>query len=98
MKTTLAVDAMGGDYGIPVTVPAACSMVQDNPNLSIKLVGAVGPIENALGPNKSHPRLEIIRSTEVVEMDESAVSALKNKKNSSLRISIDLVKAGEADA
>ncbi|MED5228426.1 MAG: phosphate acyltransferase, partial [Pseudomonadota bacterium] len=98
MNTTLAVDAMGGDYGIPVTVPAAWSMVLANPDLSIKLVGAVDSIENALGPKKSHPRLEIIKSTEVVEMDESAVSALKNKKNSSLRLSIDLVKAGKADA
>ena len=98
MATTLAVDAMGGDFGIPVTVPAACAMVQDNPDLSIKLVGAFDSIENALGPEKSHPRLEIVRSTEVVGMDESAVSALKNKKNSSLRISIDLVKAGKADA
>ena len=98
MATTLAVDAMGGDIGIPVTVPAACAMVQDNPDLSIKLVGAFDSIENALGPEKSHPRLEIVRSTEVVGMDESAVSALKNKKDSSLRISIDLVKAGKADA
>ena len=98
MNTTLAVDAMGGDHGIPVTVPAAWSMVQATPDLSIKLVGAIDSIENALGPKKSHPRLEIVKSTEVVEMDESAVSALKNKKNSSLRLSIDLVKAGKADA
>ena len=98
VATTLAVDAMGCDFGIPVTVPAACAMVQDNPDLSIKLVGAFDSIENALGPEKSHPRLEIVRSTEVVGMDESAVSALKNKKDSSLRISIDLVKAGKADA
>ena len=98
MATTLAVDAMGGDFGIPVTVPAACAMVQDNSDLSIKLVGAIDSIENALGSEKSHPRLEIVRSTEVVGMDESAVSALKNKKDSSLRISIDLVKAGKADA
>ena len=98
MNTTLAVDTMGGDHGISVTVPAACSMVQENPDLSITLVGAIDSIEKALGSNKSHPRLEIVGSTEVVEMDESPVSALKNKKNSSLRISINLVKAGKVDA
>ena len=65
MATTLAVDAMGGDFGIPVTVPAACAMVQDNPDLSIKLVGAIDLIENALGPEKSHPRLEI-QATQVL--------------------------------
>ena len=41
MNTILAVDAMGGDYGIPVTVPAAYSMVQNSPDLLIKLVGDV---------------------------------------------------------
>ncbi|WP_053937511.1 phosphate acyltransferase PlsX [Amantichitinum ursilacus] len=100
MDITVAVDAMGGDHGTHVTVPAALRFLDDHPDVSIVLVGMPDAIEAEL--KASHrtvgPRLRIQAATEVVTMDESPQSALKNKKNSSMRVAINMVKAGEAHA
>ena len=100
MDITVAIDAMGGDHGPRVTVPAALSLLKQDSNLQVILVGLTDQIESELRANKAnqHPRLRIHHASELVLMDESPQSALKNKKDSSMRVAINLVKDGEADA
>jgi phosphate acyltransferase len=100
MEITLAIDAMGGDHGPHVTVPAALKMLADDDQLNIVLVGLEDAIRAELKVRKAaeSPRLRIHHASEVVLMDESPQSALKNKKDSSMRVSINLVKSGEAHA
>ncbi len=95
-SVTVALDAMGGDAGPSVCVPAAQAIAARNPDLTFLLVGQ----EEAIRPHldASATPLEIIDAREIVGMDEPPVEALRKKKNSSLRIAIDLVKEGRADA
>ena len=100
MDITLAIDAMGGDHGPHITVPAAINALKADNQLNIVLVGLNDVIQAELKAHKAStsPRLRIHQATEVVLMDESPQSALKNKKDSSMRVSINLVKSGEAHA
>ena len=100
MDITIAIDAMGGDHGPHVTVPAALNALKEDNRLNVVLVGLEDAILAELKAHKTSPspRLRIHHSTEVVLMDESPQSALKNKKDSSMRVSINLVKSGEAHA
>ena len=100
MQHSIAIDAMGGDYGIKVTVPASIQILQRFPEINIILVGNAVGIKKSLAKLKksNHPRLSVLNATESVEMDESPQSALKNKKNSSMRLAINLVKSNEASA
>jgi glycerol-3-phosphate acyltransferase PlsX len=97
---TVAVDAMGGDHGPRVTVAAALRCVQRDPDLVIILVGQQDAIEQVLRARRAvaHERLRICHAEQVVEMDESPALAMRSKKQSSMRIAIDLVKSGEAAA
>ena len=100
MDITVAIDAMGGDHGPHVTVPAALQVLKQESELNIVLVGLSDAIEaelRALGASAG-PRLRIHHASEVVAMDESPQSAMKNKKDSSMRVAINLVKSGEAHA
>ena len=101
MTITVAVDAMGGDVGLKVTVPASVRFLQDHPAARLILVGDTAAIEAEL----SDPHVQAVRdrihshhASEVVGMDESPQLVLKNKKDSSMRVAINLVKAGEAQA
>ena len=100
MDITLAIDAMGGDHGPHVTIPAALQALKADDQLNIVLVGLSDAIEAELkarhAPTSS--RLRIHHAGEVVTMDEQPQSALKNKKDSSMRVAINLVKSGEASA
>ncbi len=100
MDITVAIDVMGGDHGPHVTIPAALEALNQDGELNIILVGLAEVIEaELLAKNaKTGPRLRIHHATEVVTMDESPQSALKNKKDSSMRVAINLVKSGEANA
>lgn len=100
MDITVAIDVMGGDHGPHVTVPAALEALKQDDELNIILVGLTEAIEAELSAKnaKTGPRLRIHHATEVVTMDESPQSALKNKKDSSMRVAINLVKSGEANA
>lgn len=100
MDITVAIDAMGGDHGPHVTIPAALNAIKQDSQLNIILVGLKDVIEAELSANKAAagPRLRIHHAAEVVAMDESPQSALKNKKDSSMRVAINLVKSGEANA
>ena len=99
MTITLAVDAMGGDHGPSVTIPASINALSKYDQLHIILVGDKELIQTELQKNKyTNNRLSIQHASEVVEMDESPQSALKNKKDSSMRVAINLIKEEKAQA
>ena len=97
--TTLAIDAMGGDHGLSATIPAAQEMLHRHDDLDLTLVGRQSVIEDFLQSNRisPHPRLTIHNAEDVVEMDDSPAFALRKKKDSSMRVAINLVKQGEAE-
>jgi len=100
MDITVAIDCMGGDHGPHVTVPAALSFQRSNADVDIVLVGLNDAIEAELRAHgaRAGPRLRVHHASEVVLMDESPALALRNKKDSSIRIAVDLVRSGEAHA
>ncbi len=100
MDVTIAIDAMGGDHGVRVTVPAAVSYLKKHPDDVVMLVGQPEAIASELDKTgfHDHSRLRIHPASEVVGMDESPQSALRGKKDSSMRVAINLVKNGEASA
>ena len=97
MPVTLAVDAMGGDHGPSVTVPASLRFLEDAPDARVILVGRPDAIEDSLANEKPNDRLSVQAAAEVVDMDEPPADALRKKKDSSLRVAINLVKDGTAD-
>ena len=101
-SVVIAVDVMSGDHGIAVTVPASIDMVQADPKLRLILVGDEREIKKELSQNRSYSavkdRIEVRHTTEVVAMDEKPSVAMRNKKDSSMRVSINLVKEKVADA
>ena len=99
MKTVIAVDAMGGDHGPPVTVPACLDFLEAHPHSELILVGLREPIEAQLSRLAAPAsRLSVVHATQVVGMDEDVRTAIRTKKNSSMRVAIDLVKEGRAQA
>ena len=100
MDITVAIDCMGGDHGPHVTVPAALTFLRAQPEVNIVLVGLEDAIRIELKAHKAEigPRLRIRHASEVVTMDEPPALALRNKKDSSMRVAVDLVKTGEANA
>lgn len=97
---TIAIDAMGGDQGLRATVPGALHALKEHPELTLILVGLEDRIKKMLRRLKAehHPRIIIQHASEVVEMDESPALALRNKKDSSMRVAINLVKEDKASA
>jgi phosphate acyltransferase len=96
----ISIDAMGGDFGPEVTVVAALQALQKHPNLKLILVGDSDVIKAKLATleSKHINRLEIQHASEQVMMDESPAKALRSKKDSSMRVAINLVKNKIADA
>ena len=97
MTVTVAIDCMGGDHGPVVTVPAALDFVRKHEDVCAILVGIEKNIRAHL-PQGGDARVSIRHASEVVAMDESPALAIRNKKNSSMRVAVDLVKSGEANA
>jgi len=100
MGVTIAIDCMGGDHGPTVTVPATLSFLRAHANASAVLVGREEAIHPFLGNAlvEFGPRLRLHQASEVVAMDDPPAIAMRTKKDSSMRVAIDLVKAGEAAA
>lgn len=97
MTVTVAIDCMGGDHGPSVTVRAALDFVRKHEDVRAILVG----LEDTIRPfltNQPAERIFIRHASEVVAMDEPPAIALRSKKDSSMRVAINLVKEGEADA
>lgn len=99
-KITLAIDVMGGDHGIPVLLPACLAAVRQHANLHLVLVGDEAQIKCCLQKFGAVdcPGLSVKHASECVEMDELPSHALRMKKDSSMRVAINLVKQGEVDA
>jgi len=91
---------MGGDHGPHVTVPSAIEYLSRDPEATVILVGIPGAIKAELEAENfiSSTRLRIHPASEIVGMDESPALALRNKKDSSMRVALNLVKTGEAQA
>ena len=100
MSLTISIDAMGGDYGPDVTIPACLDCLKNNPDLKLILVGNEAVLNPQLAQGmRAYPgRLTIQHASQYVAMDESPSKALKNKKDSSMRVAINLVRDGRADA
>jgi glycerol-3-phosphate acyltransferase PlsX len=95
----IAIDAMGGDHGPPVTVPAAVSFLRAHADGRLLLVGRRGEVEPLLGAAADvRSRVELVHTDEVVAMDDPPAVALRGKRSSSMRLAINLVKEGQADA
>ena len=97
---TIALDAMGGDFGPSVIVPAALKALDTYRDLRLVLVGDETSIRAHLGNRNPEveSRLSVHHATEKVDMDELPSHALRNKKDSSMRVAINLVKSGDAGA
>ncbi|MBT3214470.1 MAG: phosphate acyltransferase PlsX [Deltaproteobacteria bacterium] len=94
----IAVDAMGGDRPLTVQVEAAVQAVKDF-GIEVIIVGAEAQISEQLKQySYDQQKVRVVNSTEIVEMNESPATSLRQKKDSSIRVAVDLVKAGEADA
>jgi len=97
-KITIALDAMGGDHGVSVVVPAAIAYLKEHPNQRLILVGGEEAIRQYLPDSKVPDNLSIHAASQEVGMNELPSQALRKKKDSSMRVALDLVKAGMADA
>lgn len=95
---TIAVDAMGGDYGTKVTVPAALNALAQHPNLRLILVGDQQELQAKLAAHPQNDRLQIQHATQVVSMEDLPSVALRSKRDSSVRVAVNLVKEGRAQA
>lgn len=95
---TIALDAMGGDHGVSVVVPAALEFLNQDADCHLILVGREDVIRQHLPSGKLPGRLSIHHASQEVGMDELPSRALRGKKDSSMRVAIDLVKEGKAGA
>lgn len=90
---TIAVDCMGGDHGPRVTLAACRNFLEHHPEAELLLVGLAGPLAGF-----RHARARVVAATEVVGMDDPIEVALRRKKDSSMRVAIEQVKVGAAQA
>lgn len=100
MSIAIAVDAMGGDFGPRVTVPASLVVLRETPSLRLTLVGdetLISPFLSRLPPAESD-RVSVLHTLEVVAMDDKVAVALRQKKQSSMRLAINLVHAKTVQA
>jgi len=95
----IAIDAMGGDHGLSVTVPASLDALKSFSDIHIVLVGKEDLINAELSKYQyDTSRISIQHADQVVEMDDLPSKALRNKKQSSMRIALNLVKDDQAQA
>ena len=100
LDLTIALDAMGGDYGPSEIIPAALFSLKKYKQLNLILVGKEETLREELKKHSSlgHERISISHASEIVAMDEPPSQALRSKKESSMRIAIELVRDGHAKA
>ncbi|MBJ2116073.1 MULTISPECIES: phosphate acyltransferase PlsX [Proteus] len=97
---TIALDAMGGDFGPRITVPACLRALASNPHLKILLVGQPDSISPLLANQNAEliTRLQVIPAEHIVANDAKPSQAIRASKGTSMRVALDLVKTGEAQA
>jgi fatty acid/phospholipid synthesis protein plsX len=95
----VVLDAMGGDNAPEAPVLGAIAAINKNKDVYVKLVGDKAKIEPLLqGKDYDKSRLELIHTSEVIEMAEAPVAAIRSKKDSSIVVGMNLLKNGEGDA
>ena len=97
-RLTIALDVMGGDHGPKVVVPAALNYLRATQKVALILVGKEEEIAKLIPAGALGDRLSIRHASQEVAMNELPSKALRQKKDSSMRVAIDLVKSGEAHA
>jgi phosphate acyltransferase len=80
----VAVDAMGGDHGVTVTLPASRAFLDRHPEAELVLVG----LPDAIAPARDWPRTRLVAASEVVTMDDTVEVALRRKRDSSMRVAV----------
>ncbi|MGG4610210.1 phosphate acyltransferase PlsX [Providencia sp. Me31A] len=97
---TIALDAMGGDVGPRITVPAALQALASNPALKLLLVGQPDAIQPLLAHLSAEQisRIEIIPADGVIANDAKPSNAIRQSKGTSMRVALELVKTGQAQA
>jgi glycerol-3-phosphate acyltransferase PlsX len=97
---TIALDVMGGDFGPEVVLPAAVQIVRKHKNVRILLVGDESKISSSLDKNNItlNDRIEVVHASEVIEMHDEPTLAIRKKKDSSMRVALNLLKSGDAEA
>jgi glycerol-3-phosphate acyltransferase PlsX len=100
MTIKLAIDCMGGDHGVGVTIPAAIHFLAAHEDVEMLLVGQPDAIAAQLKRlhATANPRVHIVPASEVVSMDDPVEVALRKKKDSSMRVAINQLKEGAAQA
>lgn len=100
MKVKIAIDVMGGDHGPDVTLAAAAQFLKTHPNVTLLLAGDEMMLRTQMSTHGlvEGVNVEVVHAPEVVEMAESPAVALRTKKKSSMRIAIDCVRDGSAQA
>ncbi|URI09261.1 phosphate acyltransferase PlsX [Aquincola tertiaricarbonis] len=88
-RVRVAVDCMGGDHGPSVTLPACQAFLAAHPQAELVLVGT----PEALAPAASWPRVTCVHASETVLMDDTVEVALRRKRDSSMRVAINQLKA-----
>lgn len=91
---------MGGDHGLKVVIPACVRAARNNPDLKLLLVGEQNQVNAHLKKSgiTQNSQFSVVHASEIVEMDELPSHAMRNKKDSSMRVAINLVKEGRAQA
>ena len=100
MSVRIAIDCMGGDHGLSVTIPAALAFVDHESDAEVILVGRQEDVAAALQKSGRTVggRISVKHASEVVAMDDPVSTALRRKRDSSMRVAIELVRDGHADA
>ncbi|MHB8880812.1 MAG: phosphate acyltransferase PlsX [Thermodesulfovibrionales bacterium] len=94
----IALDAMGGDHAPTINVDGAVETVNENDDIDVILVGNESLIRQELSSKRFNPnRIRVQHASQVVEMHDTPSNAIRRKKDSSIRVGIDLVKTGRAD-
>ncbi len=102
MTIKVSIDASGGDFGFPVTVKAGINALGVYKDLYLHFVGDEKGIQKELNKHSIYKtfldRISITHASEVIEMDDSPSTSLRHKKDSSMRIAINLIENGTVDA
>lgn len=95
---SIAIDVMSGDFGPHILVPAALDFLQSHNDVAVHLVGNAERIKPLIQHASDLSRITVHHAEQVIGMDEQPVAALRNKKHSSLHLSIDLLKSQQVGA
>ncbi|MEH6365793.1 MULTISPECIES: phosphate acyltransferase PlsX [Pseudomonas] len=96
----IAIDAMGGDFGPRCIVPASLDCLEEIPSLHLVLVGQASLIEELIAqrPGVDRARLHVQHASEVIAMDDAPAQVLRRKTDSSMRVALDMLQQGRANA